>query len=111
MLTEELSKRLERQQSMAPKVIYGFDNSYEYLLNLSGNVRLSERRENACTKFAGKLLESDRFSHLFPLNDYPEDMVNLRSTKIYKEFHARTVRLYNSPLYSIRRRINELLEA
>ena len=110
MLTGELVDRLERQQKTALKIIYGFGKSYEDLLSLSGIETLASRRKSAVDIFIQKLLNSERFNYLFPLNTYPEDMVNLRSTKKYKELYARTNRLFNSPLYSMRRKLNELLE-
>ena len=108
MLSKELSDRLERQQCMALKIIYGFGLSYEALLRKSGVQRLEERRNTACETFTQKLAQSERFNYMFPLNEYPEEMANLRTTKKYKEFHARTARLYNSPLYSMRRTLNRL---
>ena len=70
---------------MALKIIYGFGRNYEYLLELSGVEKLSERRKRACENFTEKLLNSERFSNLFPLNEYPEEMALLRSTKKYKK--------------------------
>ena len=110
MLTCDLSNKLERQQATALKIIYSFNYSYADLLSIAGIPRLEERRQAACDSFINSLVQSDRFSHLFPLNEYPEEMVNLRRTKKYQELHARTTRLFNSPLYYMRRRLNELTE-
>ena len=110
MLSGELSNKLERQQKTALRIIYGFGKSYEDLLSLSGIEALEDRRKNAVDIFVQKLLNSDRFKGLFPLNNYPHDMANLRSTKKYKEFYARTNRLFNSPLYAMRRKLNEIME-
>ena len=102
MLTEELSSTLERQQKRALKVIYGFETTYEQLLLKTGLETLASRRESAFSVFANKLLESNRFGDLFSINQYPENMASLRNTKKFREEFARTLRLYNSPLYAMR---------
>ena len=107
MLSKEQSNWLERQQKRALKVIYGFEESYEEILERTGVQTLEERREIASNDFALKLVKSERFSGLFPLNHYPEEMVGLRSQKKYKEKFARTDRLYKSPLYTMRRYFNQ----
>ena len=107
MLIADLSEKLERQQKIALKIIYGFDNSYEQLLDLAGIKTLAFRREESTDNFARKLAESERFKALFPLNEYPDSMAQLRHTNKYKEFRAKTDRLYNSPLYSMRLRLNQ----
>ena len=84
-----------------------FRSSYEQLLSKANIERLSERRMNACAAFAAKLEQSERFNYLFPQNVYPENMANLRNVKRYKEEFARTRRLFNSPLYNMRRIMNE----
>ena len=77
MLTCEQIDRLERQQKRVLKIIYGFNLSYNELLEKSNLPPLSVRREEACSSFAEKLVASERFNQLFPKNDYPEDMVEL----------------------------------
>ena len=110
MLTVELSERLERQQKTAMKIIFGFDKHYKDILENNGLQTLASRRDTAVNNFTESLLKSERFNILFPLSEYPEDMVELRNTKKYKEFQARSNRLYNSPLYTMRRIANELLD-
>ena len=109
MLTEKMSEDLERQQRRALKIIYGFGESYSCLLNKTGLKTLRLRREEACKNFAKKLLESTRFNYLFPENEYEEEAVVLRKTKKYKEEYAKTNRLYNSPLFYMRRELNNEL--
>ena len=50
------------------------------------------------------MANSERFGSWFPRND---NVRELRRTKTYKEEYARTERLYNSPLYAMRRILNE----
>ena len=88
---------------MALKIIFGFGNTYNQLLEKTGLRTLKDRREEACLKFAIKLKDSECFSYLFPENP----TFNLRVTKKYKEDFARTERMYMSPLYAMRRMLNE----
>ena len=77
------------------------------LLKKCGIEKLSTRRESACESFAKKLIESTRFSEFFPTKVYPENIPTLRKQKTYREEFARMNRLYNSPVYAMRRMLNE----
>jgi hypothetical protein len=104
MLTLDQSKALERLQFQALKCIFGYaDNSYRSLLEKSGLQTLEERREAAVDKFTEKCLKG-RFAGWFPLNQVEKVT---RVTKKYQEKYARCDRLKNSPLYYMRRRLNE----
>ena len=106
MLTVELSEKLKRLQKRSSKIIYSFEIPYTELLSMSGIQSLKDRREIACIKFANGLARSQRYGDIW----FPENVQNvnqsLRNKKKYKEFYARTSRLYNSPLYSMRRILN-----
>jgi hypothetical protein len=104
MLTSEQSIKIERLQLQALKCIYGIDISYAKMLAKSGLERLDSRRTAACRKFALKCVASDRFSNWFPLN---EDVRRTRKTKTYREDFARCDRLRNSPIYYMRRLLND----
>ena len=105
-LTATQSNQLERLQSQALKCIYGYEHSYRALLELSGLSTLKVRRENRCDKFALKTQASARYKHWFPMQ---EQRRALRARPPFQELPARTSRLYNSPLYDLRRRLNRLL--
>ena len=107
MLTQEMNASLEKQQRRALNIIFGFGLSYEDLLLKAGLTTLESRREEMSGNFAKKLVESERFSSLFPLNEYTEDMAETRNRKTYREDFARSNRLFNSPLYSMRRYLNQ----
>ena len=107
MLTKEQSDNLERQQRRAIKIIFGFDIDYNDLVIKKNVGTLADRRTLACGAFAQKLVASKRFEELFPLNSYREEMAELRSLKKYKEYNATTNRLYRSPLFSMRRFLND----
>ena len=52
MLTQEQEDAIERAQGQALKIIFGFNNSYRKVLEMSGLETLKERRLSAMKKFA-----------------------------------------------------------
>ena len=94
---------LERLQAKALKAIYGFEPSYRELVEKAGITTLRARREARELSFARKCASSPRFSRWFPRNEAARDT---RTQLEYREFFARCVRCYNSPMYSMRRRLN-----
>ena len=108
MLTREQSDLIDRQQVRALKIVYGFDKSSRQVLEASGLETLSLRRRKAVDKFAIKLAESDRFGDLFPLR--PDNLRTSRVSQKYLEVGTNRTRLYNSPVYYMRRRLNALEE-
>ena len=102
-LTLTQASALERLQAQALKSIFGYEHSYSSLLQLTGLKRLQERRDARCDKLARKALQNDRFKHWFPLNSIARPT---RHQLNYREEFARTKRLYNSPLYHMRRLLN-----
>ena len=105
-LTQEQTNHLEKLQIRALKIIYGFHYLATELLELSGVEHLWTRRERLMDKFIDKLLKNEHF-----LNDWlPRKEFHhrdLRKELIFEEKFARTKRLYRSPKYFIRRRINK----
>ena len=102
-LTLTQANALERLQAQALKAIYGYEHSYRSLLELTGLKTLQARRDYRCDKFAQKCLQSPKFRKWFPLNPVNRPT---RNPLPYEEKFARTKRLYNSPLYHMRRRLN-----
>ena len=108
MLTHEQSELLERQQTKALQFIFGVGLSARVMRTKAGIETLKERRVSACKKFAKTTLENDRFREWFPLR--PAATRERRTSVSYKkyvELPARTDRCYNSPLYHLRRVLNE----
>jgi hypothetical protein len=103
MLTREQSEDLEHAQSQALKIIFGFNHSYREVLGLAGVERLDERRRKAIEKFAAKSYEG-KFRHWFPLNENRKTRNSLK----FKEENARTDRMRNTPIFYMRRVLNEL---
>ena len=107
MLTDGMSQRLESLQRRALQIIYGFDRRYEDILAITGLEKLDDRREKACLAFANKLVQSERFKVWFPEVERDGVASNLRSGKKYQEKFARSHRLYHSPLFYMRRLLNQ----
>ena len=99
----EQEKSLERQQTQALKNIYGFHLSAAKLLKKSGLETLAERREKASLSFAIKCTKNPRFEHWFPKR---KSSHRTRDRRPYVEMNARTERCRNSPLYAMRRQLN-----
>ena len=94
---------LERLQGKALKAIFGFEPSYRELVEKAGLTTLRARREVRELAFARKCVGSVRFSHWFPARNQVRDT---RDSLTFEEKIARTQRCYNSPVYSMRRRLN-----
>ena len=86
----------------------GDKNSAERLKD-AGLETLHDRRIARCTKFAEKMAKSERFGHWFPPHQNNCQMT-LRSQPQYQELQATTNRRYDSPLFFMRRLMNERLK-
>jgi hypothetical protein len=103
LLTKEQAATIEKLQAQALKCIYGFGKSYATMLEMSGLTCLEERREEAFLKFARKTSEG-RFKNWFPKRPNTR---SLRDQKTYIEQYARCDRLYKSPIFAMRRLLND----
>ena len=102
-LTSTQSNALKRLQAKALKNIYGYEHSYSSLLQRTGITSLKVRRDNRVLKFARKAAENPRYAHWFPRNP---NRSSARSGRNFLEFRAKTNRLFNSPLFDMRRSLN-----
>ena len=104
-MTQKL--KLENLQAKALKIIFGFELSYRKILETYNIENLEERRQKQVDKFIILTSENPKFAEKwFPRRPFIHH--DLREELIYEEKYARTDRLYNSPLYYMRRRRNEL---
>ena len=87
MLTVDQSKEIEKLQRNSLRVIYGPNISYAGMLEMSGLEWLPDRRLQLLDNFAKEAAEDPKYR---------------------EEKFARTSRLYNSPLYFMRRRLNQI---
>ena len=108
MLTCKQNLMLENCQRKTLKIIFGYDWKYEELLEFSGLVRLDTRREKLFEKFSLKMSKSARFSRKWLPKYDRTDRRELRNKKTFIEFYARTDRLYRSPIFHMRRVLNNL---
>ena len=95
---------LERVQKRSLRAIYGYHYNYDQLLELSGLPTLESRRQIAFEKFANKTLANTKYRSWFPKRTQIRDVRNIRP---YLEENAITQRLYRSPLYAMRRYLND----
>ena len=101
MLSDEQDQMVERMQAQALKNIFGYKDSYATMRKKAGITTHRARRIALCDKFAEKAAAKPRFDW-FPLHTGRAG----RHGEQYKELPARTDRLFNSPLYYFRRRLN-----
>ena len=104
MMSDSQDEALERLQTHALKCIFGPGLSGRRMRELAGIPTLRERRIVQIDKFAAKCANGDRFSDWFPLN-YARRSARTGGEK-YREDYARCNRLYNSPIFYMRRRLN-----
>ena len=84
------------------KCIYGYKDSYAAMREKAGVTTRRARRIELCDKFAAKAAANPRFASWFPAQTGRSG----RKGEEFHEFQARTDRLFNSPLYYFRRRLN-----
>ena len=104
MLTDAQDEGLERLQTHALKCIYGPGVSGRRMREMAGLDTLRTRRVAQCDRFASKCANGDRFSDWFPKKSNRRS--SRRQEEIYEEEFARCNRLYNSPVFYMRRRLN-----
>ena len=108
MLCLGLTKMIEKMQFTALKIILGYGKEKEKLLEESGLPTLEERRKRLFNKFCMKVYENERFREEW-LEERTFTGHDLRKQKIIREKNSRTKRLFDSPLYTIRRYLNDFL--
>ena len=105
MLSAGMSDELEYIQKRACKLIFGWDASYNDLVSNGKIETLKSRRNKLTLNFAKKCEKNPRFKPWFAEKDYSN--LNLREERRFEELFARTERLKNSPLFYMRRALND----
>ena len=105
MLNGDLSEDIERMQRMSLKTIFGRKVSYESALDQSGLPRMDTRRKKLALEFALKCEENPRYKRWFP--PHPTYDHNVRAPLKYTEMFASKDRLKNSPVFRMRKILNE----
>ena len=105
MLTGEMEEEIERIQKRACRIIFGWEKEYGDLVSTGVVETLKTRRENLTLRFAETASKSSRFGKWFPKKE--EGNMRLRQPLVYEELFARTERLKKSPLFYMRRLLNE----
>ena len=96
------SNELEGIQKCCLRAICGYDRQYQDLRAISGLPSLKDRRIKAFQKFAKNTLENLKYRHWFPLKNQTRD-----TRSVAKEEKAIGNRLYNSPVFAMRRFLNQ----
>ena len=104
MLAQYQKNRLENIQKRCLRSIFGHDKTCNELLAESGLETLEDRRTRAVKKFAEKACKNPQFEHWFPKNT---NRSSQRTGKTYEELYAKSDRLYFSPLFTMRRLLND----
>ena len=102
MMNDEQDQAVEQMQAQALKCIYGYRDSYAVMREKAGVTTHRARRIELCYTFAQEASRNPRFQSWFP----PKTGRSGRHGEEFREFQARTDRLFNSPLYYYRRRLN-----
>ena len=105
-LTDAQDEQIERLQNQALKCIYGPFILARKMRDRAGITTLRARRILLAEKFAAKCVTNPRFMHWFPLKSTRTSTRTKKETEIYKEEKARCDRLFYSPLFYMRRRLN-----
>ena len=102
MLTGGMRDEIEQVQKRACRIIFGFNTPYDVLVNNNKIETLESRRERLTLSFAKKCEKSDRVGNWFK----KKPQTNLRRSLTFEESFARTERLKKSPLFYMRRALN-----
>ena len=102
MLNDKQDQAVERLQAQALKCIYGYKDSYATMREKAGITTHRARRIILCDKFTNKAQANPRFAEWFPERTARSG----RHGEDFKEFNARTDRLFNSQLFYFCRRLN-----
>ena len=105
MLTDEINNEIERLQRDVLKCIYGFKVPYRIAIEKSGLTTLEERRKTLALNFALAAEKNPRYKHWFPI--HPEYNHNIREKAKYLENFANFDRTRNSPVFAMRRMLNQ----
>ena len=108
MLSNTLVMKLEKLQTSALRIVFGYRLSSHELLQKAGLTTLEERRKILFRNFAMKVYNSPRFKEAW-LPERPFTGHDLRRQNILVEHQSKTTRLYNSPLFALRRLLNDIL--
>ena len=105
-LSNEQDEKIERLQSHALKCIYGPWISARKMRDLAGITTLRKRRETICDKFVKKCLGNPLFDHWFLRKMTRTSHRNKKTNEEFLEKKARCKRLFDSPIFYFRRRLN-----
>ena len=107
MLSNEQCVRLELLQKRAVRIACGPEKDYDVLLQENNIPRLTDRREKMFERFAIKNGNHPTLAELW----FKKRQLTPYDTRLRQEFEektASTTRLKNSPLFQLRKRLNNV---
>ena len=107
MLNQSQKSRLEKLQTSALKIIFGYNTPSSELNEIADLTTLETRRESLFKNFCLKLYKNTRFRVEW-LEERNFTDHNLRHQRILVEKRSSTSRLFSSPLYCVRRTLNDI---
>ena len=107
LLNAGQAQALEKLHRQAVRVCFGFERPVEEIMAENCIETLEQRRLRRCDAFIRKAAKNPRFRERW-LQRRPSDTHNLRNRRNIVEERADSVRRFNSPLFFIRRRANQL---
>ena len=107
LLNKGQAEEIERLQRQTLKLIFDFNKSYSDIIKENDICTLTDRRQHLLDQFIQKTLENPKFSSKWlPLKETHN--YDTRKEKKFVEKPARTERLWKTPLFTMRRRANEI---
>ena len=104
MITDQQDEAIEWLQTHALRCIFGPWISGRRMRQMADLPTLRVRCIGHCDHFAAKCASSERFEHWFPRKEEGGRVTRRREE--YVEEYARCDRLFNSPVFYMRRRLN-----
>ena len=90
------------------KAIYGYNHEYKDPLATARLETLETRRDRNFERFTRKTVKNPKFMHWFPEKEH-QRFTRRAETVEYVEKFSKSTRLYNSPIFAMRRLLNATL--
>ena len=107
LINESDCSELDRVQSSALKTIYGFDYSYNEVLQKANVKKISERLKKLTEEFVWKEYKNGNQRMWFQPRE--EISMQLRNRREVEEDQSRQVRMFKGPISTYKRILNDLL--
>ena len=108
MIPASLSDKLERVQRQALKIIYGWNENIDRIMEIKGIETLEERREKTILRFALKNEDKEKFGkRWFKISENTDRGVRAGTRRKYRMPACRTDRMQKNPVSYMTQKLNE----